>query len=446
MYALYSFALALASVLGSPLWFALLIFSPRHRAGLAQRLGFPSPSLRRFCSGHPAIWIHAVSVGEVLAVAPLILRLRQELARNHPHLRIAISTTTRTGQQLARSRFGAESVFYFPLDFRLILRRYFRLLNPRVIVLVESEFWPNHLRLAQLRSIPVAVVNARVSDRSLPRYLRLRRFWRRFLSPISLFLAQSPQHSARLASIGAPPARIQVTGNLKFDLSAPNPAPITQLLRRHLPPAASILVCGSTMEGEEPLIIAAHRALLASVPNLVTILAPRHPERFDAVARLLPNPSLRRSQWIQSPAPIPPDTIFLLDSIGELAGLYSLATVAFIGGSLVPPGGGHNPLEPAFFSVPVVTGPYTQNFAEIIQTLLAAHALTIATPSELTASLASLLTHPADAAAQGQRAHAVLDQNAGATSSTLAALLSLLENAAPARSNISADPQSGAPR
>lgn len=426
MYALYSLALALAAVIGLPLWLALLIFSPRHRAGITQRLGFPPASLRQFCSGHPTIWIHAVSVGEVLAVAPLALKLRDELANTN--LRVVISTTTRTGQQLARSRFGAESVFYFPLDLRFALRRYLRILSPQLIILVESEFWPNHLRLAQLRSIPVAVVNARVSDRSLPRYLRLRHLWRRALSPISLFLTQSQQDADRLTSIGAPAARIQVTGNLKFDLSEPGLRPITQLLRQHLPPGASVLVCGSTMEGEEPLLIAAHNALLTSVPDLVTILAPRHPERFDAVARLLPNPSLRRSQWAGSPAPIPPGSIFLLDSIGELAGLYSLATIAFIGGSLVPPGGGHNPLEPALFSVPIVTGTLTQNFAEITDTLLAADALTVATPENLASALSLLLTNPRDAAAQGRRAHAVLTQNSGATSRTLAALLSLLSS------------------
>jgi 3-deoxy-D-manno-octulosonic-acid transferase len=443
MYALYSIALALAAVLGLPLWLLLLLFSPRHRAGISQRLGFPPAALRKFCAGHPTVWVHAVSVGEVLAVAPLVLQLRSALAGSE--IKVVVSTTTRTGQQLARARFGQESVFYFPLDFRFILRRYFRLLNPALIVLVESEFWPNHLRLAQLKSIPVAVVNARISDRSLPRYLRLRLLWRRALSPISLFLAQSQQDADRLRSIGAAASGIQVSGNLKFDLAPPPAASIVELLRRHLPPGTPLLVCGSTMEGEEALLIAAHQALATSVPNLVTILAPRHPERFDAVARLLPDPSLRRSLWappssapssapssFDVAAPIPPGTIFLLDSIGELASLYSLASVAFIGGSLLPPGGGHNPLEPALFSVTIVTGPLTQNFAEIIQTLLAAHALTIATAENLAPTLAILLLDPIAATAQGRRAHAVLSENTGATARTLAALLSLLNSAPPA--------------
>jgi 3-deoxy-D-manno-octulosonic-acid transferase len=269
--------------------------------------------------------------------------------------------------------------------------------------------------------------------------------WRRALSPISLFLAQSQQDADRLRSIGAAASGIQVSGNLKFDLAPPPAASIVELLRRHLPPAAPLLVCGSTMEGEEALLIAAHQALAASVPNLVTILAPRHPERFDAVARLLPDPSLRRSLWappssapssapssFDVAAPIPPGTIFLLDSIGELASLYSLASVAFIGGSLLPPGGGHNPLEPALFSVTIVTGPLTQNFAEIIQTLLAAHALTIATAENLAPTLAILLLDPIAATAQGRRAHAVLSENTGATARTLAALLSLLNSAPPA--------------
>jgi 3-deoxy-D-manno-octulosonic-acid transferase len=428
MLALYSAALALVLILGLPYWLAVMLVSGKYRDGLSERLGLIPARLKKSLAASDVsgtVWLHAVSVGEVLAATPLILRLQESLARTHPELRVVISTTTRTGQQLARDRFGADCVFYFPLDFRWILRRYLRALRPQLLVLVETEFWPNYLTVAAQQRIPVAVVNARISDRSYPRYLRLRHIWTKLLAPVSLFLAQSPLDAERLREIGAPPDRVHVSGNLKYDLP-PAPAtelPIVALLREHLPVGAPVFVCGSTRDGEETVLLRAHAAALAKIPQLITILAPRHPERFDAVAALLPDPALRRSQWINSPATIPPGSVFLLDSIGELARVYSVASIAFIGASLASPGGGQNPLEPARFAIPILAGPYMQNFRDITATLEQAGALTRVTEDSLAAALTAALLHPEN----GQRASAVVEANSGATGQTLAALLALLE-------------------
>ena len=199
MLALYSAALALVLIVGLPYWLVVMLVSGKYREGLEERFGVVPERLKQFLKMRGVagtVWLHAVSVGEVLAAAPLIFRLRDVLADSHPELRVVISTTTRAGQELARARFGNDCVFYFPFDFRWILRRYLRALRPRLLVLVETEFWPNYLSVATQQRIPVAVVNARISDRSYPRYLRLRRTWRRLLASVDIFLAQSALDAA----------------------------------------------------------------------------------------------------------------------------------------------------------------------------------------------------------------------------------------------------------
>jgi 3-deoxy-D-manno-octulosonic-acid transferase len=258
----------------------------------------------------PVIWVHAVSVGETLAAGRMIADLRERL----PGWRIVVSTTTRTGQNLARERFGAENVFYFPLDFAFAVRAWLRALQPRMLVLLETEFWPRMLVECRRAGIPVAVVNARISDRSWPRYRRLRFLWRHLLGGLSLVLAQSQLDAERLHALGA--ANVHLGGNLKYDIRAAKPAAVTAALAQHLPAHAKFLVCGSTLDGEEQML------LDAMPPESVLLLAPRHPERFEPVAQMLNArgiPWLRRSEWIIAPAPVKAGTVFLLDSIGELA-------------------------------------------------------------------------------------------------------------------------------
>ena len=423
---LYTSALFVALVLGLPYWLLAMATNGKYREGLSERLGWVPDRLREG-DARKTIWVHAVSVGEVLAAS----RLVNELSACAPQYRVLLSTTTRTGQRLARERTGATRAFYFPLDFPWIVLRYLRVLDPVLLVLVETELWPNLLTACRQAAIPVAVVNGRISDRSLSRYLRFRRVWTKILSGISIVLAQSQEDVKRMKAIGAPAGRVSFAGNLKFDVRSAEPAPITRTLREKLPSGIRVLVCGSTLEGEEEILLDAFQQLLKTIPDCVMILAPRHPERFGRVAQLLKNRNqqcVRRSNWMKRPAKIKPGTVVLLDSIGELASVYALASVAFVGGSLVP-AGGHNPLEPAQFAVPVVMGNHYANFRAIIDTLLQAEALKLATTETLVPMLENLLTDDEAANALGVRALEVFHHESGATGRAVTALLGLLPTA-----------------
>jgi 3-deoxy-D-manno-octulosonic-acid transferase len=431
----YNLALLLALVLGSPWWLWRIATTQKYREGLAERLGFvPGRLLTASLGGkgceHSLIWLHAVSVGEVLAASRLI----GELDCTRPGDLVIISTTTRTGQKLARERFGASRVFYCPLDLPWAVNAYLNALQPRLLILAETEFWPNLLTGCFSRGIPVAVVNARISDRSWPRYRRLRWLWKPFLERLSRVLAQSETDAERLKAIGCLAERVSVAGNLKFDVRATEEADATRMLKA-LAPQPGYLVAGSTLEGEEAALIAAHKSICVTNRIFITILAPRHPERFEAVAALLESsgvPWVRRSEWKGKPAeplkPLGGGGIVLLDTIGELASVYSVATLAFVGGSLVP-AGGHNPLEPAQFGVPIVIGPHYANFRAITEDLRAHDAIRIASQEELAEALLELQRDSAAAKAMGERARQVFNQQAGATARCVEAMRGLLSPA-----------------
>jgi 3-deoxy-D-manno-octulosonic-acid transferase len=421
----YNLALLVGLVLGAPWWLWRMATTQKYREGLLERLG-QVPALNGQL-GRPLIWIHAVSVGEVLAVSRLI----KELDATFPEYFVAVSTTTRTGQALARERFGSSRVFYCPLDLPWAVRSYLNALQPRLLVLAETEFWPNLLSGCFRRGIPVAVVNARISDRSWPRYRRLRRLWRPFLERLSCVLAQSQTDADRLKAIGCRLERVVVAGNLKFDVRAAEESEATRILK-DLGSGIHFLVAGSTLEGEESALLEAWPRLLEADSQLVLVLAPRHPERFDAVAALLKSSSaqwVRRSNWRGRPKDaletLAPGEVILLDTIGELASVYSIASVAFVGGSLVP-AGGHNPLEPAQFGVPIVMGPNFANFRAITNDLLAHSAIQIAAREDLAAALIRLLHDRTAAEAMGGRARQVFDQQAGATARCVEGLRELL--------------------
>ncbi len=421
MLILYSFGLLVVLGVGAPWWMLRMATSGRYREGLTERLGFVPQRIRRnFDRGH-VVWVHAVSVGEVLAVSRLI----DELGTRLPGWRVMISTTTRTGQALARQRFGEERVFYFPLDFGWAVRAWLRALRPKLLVLAETEFWPRMLSECQRAGIPVAVVNARISDRSWPRYRRLAWIWRPLLGELAVVLAQTELDAERLRDLGV--ANPRVAGNLKYDVRSVQRAHVTEMLEKNLPAGVSVLVCGSTMPGEEELL------LDAAPPHIVTVLAPRHPQRFAEVAAILTRRGarwMRRSEWVQAPARIEPGTVFLLDSIGELASVYSLATAAFVGGSLVP-AGGHNPLEAAQFGVPVAMGTSYENFRGIVEEMRAYDAIRIVEPARLRDALAELLDGTAGSRAVGERARAVCEREAGATGRSIEALMAVLANRLP---------------
>jgi 3-deoxy-D-manno-octulosonic-acid transferase len=430
MYLVYSLLLILAVLLSSPWWLLRMMRHGKYRAGIAERLGrVPRRILQD--AKRPCIWIHAVSVGEVLAVARLIQRLQD----SRPEYRVLISTTTKTGQELARKRFGEANVFYFPIDFGIAIRAYFRALRPELVILAETEFWPNFLRVASLSGAKLAVVNARISDRSFPRYHRFRRLLSRVLAEVDLFCAQTDEDARRLRQIEAPAGRIHVSGNLKFDIQPPPESPLVARLRTAIGAAEAgpVIVAGSTVEGEEQLILGELQGALKEFPSALLILAPRHPERFGEVADMVRRHAvdlIRRSQWNGG---IDAGGVFLLDSIGELASVYALADVATVGGSFAPRGG-HNILEPAWFSKPIVIGPHYQNFRDIVEQFRRASAVVVA--ERPIQAAAQLLRDSAEAQQLGRRARAVLDANRGATEKTLQLINSQLKRADAAREAI----------
>ena len=424
MYLLYSALLAAGLLASLPYWMFGKRRHGKYREGLGERLGKVPPRLYR--QSTPAIWVHAVSVGEVLAVSGLVIGLR----RRFPKYRVVVSTTTATGQKLAAKHFGEDSVFYFPLDFAFAIRPYLSALRPQLIVLAETEFWPNFLRLAHASDARVAVVNARISDRSRPGYRRFRFILKRVLRNIDLFLAQNSEDASRLREIGAPANRVQVSGNLKFDVSAPVPAPIVASLRSNFQQdgagAEPVVVCGSTVEGEEELLLRAFENVLASHPRAVMILAPRRPERFNEVAQLLEQLGIRfwrRSSWSGDAIG---GGVLVVDTIGELASLYALADVAFVGGSLVPRGG-HNIIEPAQHGVPIMVGNHTENFRDIVSLFQSQDAVRVVRPAEFHGVLMELLSNEEERIALGRRGADTLRSQMGATEKTLRALEQLLE-------------------
>ena len=425
MLAIYSSLLLAALILGAPYWLLRMATSGRYRAGLPGRLGLVPEGLKTAVAGRDLIWVHAVSVGEVLAAVQLIRELKEGL----PGRVVAVSTTTETGQRLAKERLPESPVFYLPLDFRYAVRRYLRVLRPKMLVLMESELWPRLIAECARNGVPILVANARISDRSFPRYMRLRRLWRPFLERITLFLAQSDEAAARLIKIGAPAERVRVIGNLKYDVRVSDESALMKMLTERLPAGSRVLVCGSTLEGEEQMLLTAWSAVLATEPNTVMVLAPRHPDRFASVAGMVSAGGfalVRASKFQKRPETLTAGSVFLLDTIGDLASMYGVAAVAFVGGSLVTKGG-HNPLEPAQFAVPVVMGPSFENFRGVVDTMQKEDAIRIVTPEGLAATLIALLHDQNDAKAIGERGRAAFETQSGATAATVKALMALLE-------------------
>jgi len=421
MYFVYGILLGAWLAVTAPFWCWQRLRHGKHE-GVRQRLGRVPERLQG--SPRPVIWVHAVSVGEVLAVTPVV----QELRSRHPDFRVVVSTVTDTGQQLAVQRFGADDVFYFPVDFAFAVENYMRMLRPSLVVVAETEFWPNFLRLAKKSGARIAVINARISDRSFPGYRRVRSLLRHVLANVDLFLAQTPEDRDRLVAIGATPERVRVSGNLKFELTAHAQPALIGRLRTALDAgnAGPLLVAGSTVEGEEPLVVAALQRVLARYADAVMVLAPRHPERFPEVAKLLESSGVkfwRRSQWKDEALC---GGIFLLDSIGELASVYDLADVAFVGGSLVPRGG-HNILEPASAGVATLVGPHTENFRDIVNLFRQANAVRVVTADTLAPTFLELLAGDSVRSQLGRAAADVFKANAGAKQATLAALEPLIQ-------------------
>lgn len=418
--AVYQAGLVGVALAASPLLLARMAATGKYRPGLAERLGRYPPALAAVGAGRP-VWLHAVSVGETVAALPLVAALRAA----RPSTPVVLSTVTPTGQATARARAReAAAVCYFPFDFAPVVRRALDVVRPRLVLLVETEIWPVFLLEAAGRGLPVGVVNGRISDRSFRRYRLALPLFRRCLRTLAFVGAQSAADAERFAALGAPADRTHVTGNLKIDQAAarqpggPDPDALERALA--LPPGPR-LVAGSTHRGEEAALLAAFGRLRQETPELRLLLAPRHPERLPEVERLLAESGhrwARRSERPGLPGEPAPDVV-LVDTIGELAALYGLADLAFVGGSLVPVGG-HNLLEPAAHGRAPLFGPHVHNFREVARALgEAGGAVPVPDAGAFAETAARLLADPAGRAALGARARAVVEAGRGATARTL---------------------------
>jgi 3-deoxy-D-manno-octulosonic-acid transferase len=427
MYLLYSLLAALALVASAPwvVWQAIRHGKYRHR--WQERFGVLPAALAG--SGSPTLWLHAVSVGEVLSAAPLVAAVR----RAHPDWRILVSTTTRTGRDMAEARLaGAVGVFYLPLDFAWIVRRVLTHLQPTVLVIVETEIWPNLVRLCHERGTGVLLVNARISDRSYPRYRRVRSLLARVLAQFDRLCAQSEDTADRLRQLGAPAGSVIVTGSLKFDVPLEPPGGVADVARRL--EGVPVLLAASTLKGEDEILLETCQRLRATMPDAVLVLAPRHPERFDGVTALAERTGLRvLRRTALADRPDAPFDVLVLDTIGELAALCAKATVVFVGGSLVP-AGGHNILEPARVARPIVVGPSMSNFADIARSFLEADAL-VQVPDAAAAQreLLSLFTDAPRRQRLGAAARRVLDRHRGAVERTMGEVGEVMRMHAPPR-------------
>jgi len=358
-----------------------------------------------------SIWIHAVSVGETLAARGIVERLRQEF----PQRPIIFSTMTDTGQQTAKRQFEGITVVYMPFDIGFILRRLFRRLDVALFITVETEFWPNTFYICKRLSIPLIVVNARISERSFKGYKKIRFFMKDILASVRTFCAGSPYDAERLKALGVPEERIQITGNLKFDMAPPEPLNLT--FKNDL--NRCIIVIGSTHPGEEELILQALNNLIRS-GKIYIILAPRHPQRFKEVEEILRSRGIRyikRSEISSKIIDFETSNLMLLDTLGELSSFYSIADIAIVGGSFVPVGG-HNLLEPAYWSKPVICGRYMDNFPLAEEFFSEGGALMVE-PEEIEEVVSELLDYPQKRADLGKKAKEIYERNKGALERTI---------------------------
>jgi len=435
MYAVYSLLTLAVFVVVSPYFVYQAIRYKKYIGSLRQRLGFLPISFN--IDGEDSIWIHAVSVGEALTARALA----SDLKARYPRLRLFVSTTTIAGQQVARRSLpNAEAVFYFPFDWTFIVRRILTLVRPRLFIMMETEIWPNLLRECRRRGVKTVMINGRISSRSYPRYRLIRPFFRRVLADVDRFCMQSDESARRLIDLGADPARVMVTGSLKFD-SLELPAGVAHGKPRErvmrffrLSPSRTVIVAGSTMRGEEAAVLRAFARIKTAMPGALTILAPRHPERFVEVERLARDAGFITSRRSELPIDAEPRAdVVVLDSIGELAQVYQVATAVFVGGSLVDHGG-HNILEPAVFGKPIVFGPYMHNFREIAAAFVSnGAAVPVASDRELESALLELVTDPVRRARLGAAARALVEANRGAKTKTLQVISELIPEAGAGR-------------
>lgn len=423
MYFLYNAVLGLGFVLALPWFLWKGRGSGKYYRTFRERMGRLPVYLN--IDGDRTIWVHAVSVGEVLATRPLIPALKER----YPNHRVYLSTTTMTGNAVAQKIRGVDGLFYAPFDFPGPVRKALQTVNPALLVIVETEIWPNLIHEAHRRGTRIAIVNGRISARSFAGYKRIRRFLARVLAEVDVFLMQGEAHAERIRALGAPAERVRVTGNLKFDAAEAGRTPdrLARIIAGEARRDRPLWVAGSTVTGEEALVLEAYHKVRERVPQTGLVIAPRHPERFDEVPALVEGAGFRcLRRTALEPGGWKDGEVMLLDTLGELAQVYSLATVVFVGGSLVP-SGGHNILEPAVAGKPVLVGPHMENFLEIAEKFRAEGAMVqVDSAAELASEVTSLLTDDVRRRSLGERAKNLVDRNRGALRNTLDGLAGLV--------------------
>ncbi len=429
IYLIYDIMLLLAT----PLIFVYSVIRSRRkgrrREGTAERLGLYDARLIAALKGHKTIWVHAVSVGETIAVKPLLKALK----KSFPGIRIVLSNVTETGRSIAEKMSEVDHCVYFPFDYRFTVKHAFAAVRPALLVIVETEIWPNFLRAARDMGIPSVLVNGRISDRSFGRYLALKWFFRPVLANLSAFCMQTAEDSRRIIAIGADPERVHVTRNLKYDIPVTAPTNETKRELRavcKIPGEIMVITAGSTHAGEEETLLTAYRQLLAGGRDCLLVLAPRHPERAGEVAELITNCGLTftvRSALDRRDGLFRAGEVLLVDTVGELMRFYAVSDMVFVGGSLVTTGG-HNILEPASLGVPVLFGPHMHNFRESATLLLACGGgFQVKDGEELTAVLQILLDDEARRYATGQNGMRLLQENSGATEMQMEVIRKLMK-------------------
>ena len=430
MYLAYSLLLTLGLLILFPYFLFQALIHGKYLSGLRQRLGSLKEIKR---SSRPVIWLHCVSVGETQAARPLVDRLRKD----YPQYELVVSTITNTGQTLAKSVFGSatEAVFYFPFDWRWCVRRALKQIKPAVVLIMETELWPNFLRECKAQNVPVALVNGRISRQSFRRYRLVKFFLAQVLSQLDRAVMQSPNDAGRIVALGLPKAKLYTSGNMKFDADvvSGNDA-LTESLRKRFTfePDIPLILAASTHEPEEKIVIDSFRSL-RSENRVRLMIAPRHPQRFQEVARLLESSGLAWSRRTAEPRLDDSAVdVVLLDTIGELPAVYSLAKIVFVGGSIINRGG-HNVLEPAAAGTCVVTGSYTHNFQAIVELLNEDEAIVQLPPVDtqsaancLAHELAELLRNPERREALGAKAKDIVQKNKGAADRTIQIIKPLL--------------------
>jgi len=422
----YTLAVLLAALLLAP-WFAWQALVHRKYVGsLAQRMGRLPVSFN--FDAEPSIWIHAVSVGEALTARALIPELRQR----YPGLRVFLSTTTLTGQQVARTRLhDVDEIFFFPFDLPPVVNRTLRLVRPKLFIMMETEIWPNLLRACRRRGIRTMLVNGRISARSYPRYRFFRRFFAPVLDDVDRLCMQSDESARRIIDIGADPRRVVVTGSLKFDslevATVPGRGAARVLRFFRMSPGRPVFIAASTLKGEDSAVLTAFAAVRRVHPTALLIIAPRKPDRFDGVASLARAEGHRVVRRSELPVDAEPRAdVVVLDTIGELAQLFAVASVVFVGGSLVDQGG-HNILEPAVHGKAVVFGPSMHNFTEIAEAFMRQQAaIQVRDAGELTTAVVRLAGDPVERARLGAAARALVEANRGARTRTLGEIAEVL--------------------